>query len=180
MSKKEEIDQPLLQIKVMTERVTKVHAEILVLGIFQDVRPLKGLAGEVDWIYNGIISHLILREKIFGRVGEATLLATQRKLPTPKILIMGLGKREKFTDTTFQEICEIALNTISQLQTKQCAMELFDLTHCALDSAKSIETFIRVMKPMTVQEGLELSLLVRDENKARQIQQRLSGAWGSA
>lgn len=180
MSKKEEIDQPLRKIEVLTERVTKVHAEILVLGIFQDVRPLKGLAGEVDWIHNGIISHLILREKIFGRVGEATLLATQRKLPTPKILIMGLGKRAEFTHATFQEICEMALNTISQLQTKQCAMELFGLTDCTLDSAKSIETLIRVMKPMPVREDLDLSLLVRDENKARQIQQRLSGALGYA
>jgi hypothetical protein len=163
----------------MTERVTKVRAEILILGVFQDARPPQGLAGEVDWIHHGILSRLILDEKFAGKIGDALLLHTRHKLPTPTTLILGLGDREGFDDTTLQRIFGIALDKIQHLQVKQCAMELFGLTDCRLDPQKFVESLMEAMKPVPVVKGLDLSLLVGDESKARQIEQRLSIVRGS-
>jgi hypothetical protein len=37
-------------IKVLAQKVTKINAEVLVAGFFQDDRPLIGLAAELAWI----------------------------------------------------------------------------------------------------------------------------------
>ena len=171
---KEGIEQPLLPVKVMTERVTKIRAEIMILGVFQDVRPPRGFAGEVDWIHNGILSGLILKKKFDGKIGDALLLHTRRKLPTPATLILGLGQRDKFNYATLRLIFETALEKVSHLQVKQCVMELFGLMDCMLDLHKSIECLQEALKPIPALQGFDLCLLVCDEDKARQIEQRLS------
>ena len=62
-----------LNLKTVSQRVTRIHSEVIVLGFFQDVRPLIGLAADIDWIYDGILSRLILGRKIQGGGGRDNL-----------------------------------------------------------------------------------------------------------
>ena len=164
----------MLRIKVLNQRVTKVRTEVLVLGIFQDVRPLKGLAGEVDWIHCGILSRLILSGRISGKIGESTLLATQHKLPTSKVLVMGLGELAKFNHVQFQRACESAFKKLIQLQAKHCVMELFGLFECGSEGGKSVMVLMDVIKQKRILKDLDLFLLVPDERKASQVEQQLT------
>jgi hypothetical protein len=174
------MERPLLSLKVLTERVTKIRAEILVLGVFQDQRPLHGLAGEVDWIHHGILSHLIQQDKFSGKIGDALLLHTHPKLPTPTTLLLGLGPRGRFDYSTLRQISEIAMSKIWHLQAKQCAMEFFGLLDCALDLPQSVDSLWEALKAGPVTQGVDVSLLVADENKARQIEQRFIAVRGTA
>ncbi|MBI3596328.1 MAG: hypothetical protein HY203_04140 [Nitrospirae bacterium] len=166
-------------IKVLAQKVTKINAEVLVAGFFQDDCPLTGLAAELDWIYNGILSRLILRNRIRGDVKETTLLATQRKLHAQKILIIGLGKREELTQRILQDIYSHIGHTLSQLHIKDCAVELFGQTGRASEDAKAVEV---ILKSLRTDPGcpMELSLLVPEEEKAQRIRQRVLDLTGSA
>jgi leucyl aminopeptidase len=166
-------------IKVLAQKVTKINAEVLVAGFFQDDQPLTGLAAELDWIYNGILSRLILRNRIRGEVKETTLLATQRKLRAQKILMIGLGKREELTQRILQDIYSHIGQTLSKLHIKDSAVELFGLTGRASEDAKGLEAILKSLRT-DPDHPMELSLLVPEEEQAQRIRQRVLHLAGSA
>lgn len=159
-------------IKVVAQRVTKVNTEMIVAGFFQDDRPLTGLAAELDWILNGILSRLILRNRIRGDVNETTLLATQRKLHAHKILIIGLGKRTELTQRIFQQIITHLGHTLSKLQIKDCAVGLFGQSGRTSDDARMVETIVNSFRS-DPDRPLDLSLLISEEEKAQRIRQQV-------
>jgi len=152
---------------------------VLVAGFFQDDRPLTGLAAELDWINNGILSRLILRNRIRGAVKETTLLAARRKLHAQKILMIGLGKREDLTQRILQDIYFHIGKTLSQLHIKDCAVELFGLTGRASEDAKGVEAILNSLRTDS-DPPMELSLLVPEEEQAQRIRQRVLQLTGSA
>ncbi len=166
-------------LKVITQKVTKLHSEVLVLGFFQNDRPLKGLAAEIDWIYNGLISRLILRKKIKGGVGEAMLLATERKLYTHKVLVMGLGIREDYTEKTAQDVYCRVRNALIELQIKDCALDLFGFSDGCLRIDQCIQALIHGLY-MDPAPGIETLILAQDEENAQRIQQQIYQAVGES
>ena len=167
------------RVKVAAEKISRVHSEILVLGIFQDVRPLAGPAGDVDWMHNGIISRLMIRNKVRGAVGEATLLAGQRKLNAPKIMIVGLGKKDRLTPEVVREVYSHVYRTLAMMQVKDCAVELFTQSNSIQESAKAVEAMVLGFQ----EEGerrIEAILLIPDEDRARRIERHLDSLAGHA
>ena len=136
--------------KVVNQPVTKIRTDMLVLGIYQDVRPLRGPAEEVDWIYGGLLSRLIRDSKIAGKLGEATLLATQRKLPASKVLIIGLGEQNSFSETHYLEVLNITFKKLLQLQVSRCAMEMFGLLNGQLNAGKAVSHLFSCAKQYSV------------------------------
>ncbi|MEK6683973.1 MAG: M17 family peptidase N-terminal domain-containing protein [Nitrospirota bacterium] len=166
-------------VKIIAQRATKLHAGALVAGFFKDDRPLAGLSAEIDWIHNGIISHLILRGRIRGDLKETTLLATQRKLHVNNILLIGLGKKDPLTPQTLQEVYSHISHTLSQLHITDYAVEWFGPTGPAVEEAKIVEA---VLAGLGTDPGrsIERTLLVPDEEKAQRIRQRMQSATGDA
>lgn len=166
-------------VKVIAQKPSKIHAEVLVAGFFQEDRPLAGLSAELDWIHNGIISHLILRDKIHGNLKETTLLATQRKLHAQKILLVGLGKKNQWTVKTLQEVYSHIYRTLSQLHVKDFAIELVGRTGFAPEDAKTVEA---VLMGLDAGSGpaMEITLIVPDEDRAQRVRQDIQQVTGNA
>lgn len=179
MQKRELERAALSRVKVVAQKVTRVRSEILVLGFFQDARPLAGLAAEVDWIHNGILSRLILHSKIRGVLGETTLLATQRKLHAHKVLVIGLGKKEKFTDQALQEVYSRIYQILLQLHIHDCAVELFSSADSTLEGTKAVEAILQHLST-DPSRRFEMTFLVPDEEKAQRIQQHVYNLAGNA
>ena len=105
-----------MQIRALSERVTRIRTDILVLGFFRMSRPVRGLAGEVDWIYNGIFSRLMKLQKLKGHRGEAMLLASESKLLTPKVLLIGLGSSHSYNDSVLLQVLLDVRNRLTALK----------------------------------------------------------------
>ncbi|MBI3610109.1 MAG: hypothetical protein HY204_05325 [Nitrospirae bacterium] len=166
-------------VNVISEKATRIRSEILVAGFFQDDRPLYGLAAEIDWIHNGIVSRLILRNKIRGAFGEATLLAAQRKLHAPKILIVGLGKRGELTARTLQDLYARIDRILLQLQINDGVVELFSPSDGATPGTGGVEAAVRNLGTDPNRRRM-IHLLVSDEEKAQRIQQQVLHLTGKA
>ncbi len=166
-------------VKVLSQKLTKVHTDILALGFFQDIRPLIGYSGEIDWIQNGILSCLILQDKIRGVLSEATLLPAQRKLPAPKILIMGLGVSTQFSERSLGEIYSRIYQILGQLHVKNGTTELFGRSEGIQEITRAAEVLLREQRRESAR-GIEMSVLVPNEERARQIQQVLQQRMGAA
>src|SRR5919109_1227653 len=88
---------PGLTVKVLLRDITKVESDAVVVGFFEDVRPLKGLAGRLDWLLCGSLSRLLIENRLRGSLGDVALLTARGKIPAQKIFMVGLGPRSGFS-----------------------------------------------------------------------------------
>jgi len=161
-----------MQIRALSERVTQIRAEILVLGFFQDVRPVRGLAGEVDWIHNGIFSHLMKQQKLKGQCGEAMLLASETKLLTPKVLLVGLGPSPSYNDSVLRQALLDIRSRLEALKVKRFAMETIGVESRLMGWKHFFDIFLATFKSSTA-EDLDVTLLASGEEEARAITEQI-------
>jgi leucyl aminopeptidase len=85
-----------MKIEVQAGDICERDAGAIVVNLFQGVRSPGGATGAVDSALDGAISRLIEAGDIKGKAGELTLIHTLGRLPSPKVIVAGLGKSEKF------------------------------------------------------------------------------------
>jgi leucyl aminopeptidase len=83
-----------VQIDSLTTSALETAADAIAVGVFQDA-PLAGAAEQVDQALSGAVRGLIERQEFSAGAGEtAALLVPAGK--ARQVLLVGLGKREKF------------------------------------------------------------------------------------
>ena len=71
-----------------------MRADLAVVPLFANERPLRAAAGRVDWRLCGRLSHLFAEGRLSGAVGEAVLLPGGGGICAPRVLGLGAGARE--------------------------------------------------------------------------------------
>ncbi len=131
-------------VNISLEDIRKVASDAIVVAIFEDVRPLKGFAGQLDWLLCGSLSNVLLTKRMTGSLGDVALFTSREKVPSPKIFMMGLGPRSEFSRSTLRAAAKTAASSLVGARAAQAAMELL------LPPDTDPETCISVL-----QEGLE-------------------------
>lgn len=162
-----------MRVGIFSGKLTKLHAEVLVVSCFEDIRPLRGLAGEVDWLYGGIFSNLLMQGKVTGKLGEILLLATQQKMQVPKVILAGLGPSHSYEIDDFGLVSKRIAGIMTGLQARECAVELLPPASRSLDLALLMESFLKGMDKTKKLEPFDLTFVVKDGEKARALQQRI-------
>ncbi len=162
-----------MRVGIFSGKLTKLHSEVLVVSCFEDIRPLRGLAGEVDWLYGGIFSTLLMQGKITGKLGEILLLATQQKMQVPKVILAGLGSSGACEAADFTRVAQKIAGTMTGFQARECAMELLAPSSRPLDPVLLMESFLKGMEETKKLEPFDLTFVVKDGEKARALQQRI-------
>jgi len=128
---------PGLTVRVVLQDMKKLENEALIVGFFEEVRPLKGLAGELDWLLCGALSRLILDTKLQGALGDAALLTPQGKLPVQKIFLVGLGPAAGFSLSALRTAAKNAAATAVNAGVKKAAIECFKSPEVLLEASVS-------------------------------------------
>lgn len=102
----------------------EIDADILALTLFEDERPLRGHAGMVDWRMNGELSRMIVNGYVSGREGEPLLISTDSRIPSPRILLFGIGDSKLFEPKRFQGLLTAFVRTISKLNLSRLAVTI--------------------------------------------------------
>jgi len=116
-----------LVLKVLMHDIRKLETDAVAVGFYEDIRPLKGAAGALDWILCGSLSRLIIQQKISGAIGEAALLTTKGKIPAPKVFMVGLGPRSQMTPSALREASRSAAATIVGAGVIRAALDCFPI-----------------------------------------------------
>lgn len=82
--------------KPTLESLDELSSDSISLFLFDDVRPLRGLAGLVDWRLGAAISRQIEAGWITRKPGERFILPAHNKLPVNKVVGFGLGPTSSF------------------------------------------------------------------------------------
>ncbi len=143
----------------------------LVLTTFTDDRPLRGLAGQVDWRLNGRLSRWLLDEFVDAHYREVTLTPLAGQLPFQRLLLVGLGSRQDYTAERFAEMCVFCFSTLARMGVTEFAMEMpgrvgldiglrqalvgwRDALAASFDAAQLATMQICVVEPASVQREL--------------------------
>ena len=98
-----------MKIKVESGDITEHEAKVIIVNLFQGVKSPGGATGAVDAALEGGITALISEGEIKGKAGEASLVHTLGRMPTPRVIIAGLGKQDSFNFNVIRNLMGTAL-----------------------------------------------------------------------
>lgn len=149
-----------MDLKVILQDVRKFETEALVVGCYEDVRPLKGLAGELDWLLCGSLSQLLMTNRISGSLGDAALLTPRGKLPVQKLFMIGLGPGKAGSTDSVRAFARNAAESVLASGAGRMALEYVP------SSASGEEPHVQAIKAGLAEGGrgrrLDVTLLVHD------------------
>lgn len=105
-------------------RLDEVSAEVVACGIYSDERPLRGLAGLLDWRLAGRLSRLAKESFLVGSSGEVLALPARPRLPFDKCIVVGLGPRRSFDESGCRKALARILDALAGLSVKKALVEV--------------------------------------------------------
>jgi hypothetical protein len=144
------------------EDIDRLDQDVLVLALFADERPLRGLNGLVDWRLNGRISRLLETNVLGSVTGEQSLVNAAGRLPAERLLLFGLGKKGDFDNMVFVNSCEQLVDTVLGLKPKGIALTVPGSQH---SSEFLLERLAILLKELHSRYDGSVTLFVdKDEN----------------
>jgi hypothetical protein len=105
-------------------RLDEASAEVVACGIYKDERPLRGLAGLIDWRLAGRLARLAKESFLVGEGGELLALPVRPRLPFDKCIVVGLGARRSFDETGSRKALARVLDALAGLHVKKALVEI--------------------------------------------------------
>lgn len=107
-----------MKIKVKTGEIQKMNSELIVVNLFEGVVEPGGATAAVDKALDGQISRLIADGDFKGKAQETALLYTNGATPAKRVLVVGLGKEEKFGLEAIRLAAATAAKRVRDLRVK--------------------------------------------------------------
>lgn len=101
--------------------------DLLILSAAAGERPLRGLAGLIDWRLRGALSHWLGRGFATCIWGERVLYPTRGLLPQPRLLLVGLGQSTDLRRDRALAVARAALEAAAGLGATRVVCDLFGL-----------------------------------------------------
>lgn len=128
-----------MEIKVLNAELKKQTCDILVVGVWEKTEILSGITASVDESLNGLISEFaIKKDKFVGKYKDTYILQTYGKIPANKVLIVGLGEKDKFTPNKLRELSAKIVNKALSIKAKKVCVDLGKLEFEALISGQVV------------------------------------------
>ncbi|MBK7779387.1 MAG: leucyl aminopeptidase [Ardenticatenia bacterium] len=103
-----------VQLTVLTADLAAVEADAIVVNLFQGVTSPGGATGAVDHALGGRISQAIAAGGLKGRLGETLVLFSASGVKAPRVVVVGLGKREGFGEEAVRRASAAAAKAARQ------------------------------------------------------------------
>ena len=145
-------------------------AEVIACAIWEDQRPMLGLAGLLDWRLAGGLSALAKSGFLTGARGEVLMVPGRPRLPFEKVLLFGLGPHATFDDGVARGVLEHFISVLDGLRVKRAVIELPGRSDGTLDASRAGEL---LMECATDPLDREAWIFVEGEEAERPIRKRV-------
>lgn len=123
-------------------RLDETPTEVLVCHLFADERPPRGVAGLLNWRLSGKLDRLIEAGFVKGALGEVLLLPGRPRLSADKVLLFGLGPRQRFDDEAYGRVAKHVLSALVDLCVRTAVVELPGRHVDALSPEEAADRFL--------------------------------------
>lgn len=128
-----------MKIKVLNAELKEQSCDVLVVGVWEMTETLSGVIASVDEALGGIISEFVIKkDKFRGKYKETYLLQTYGKIPANKVLVVGLGEKEKFTSNKLRELSAKIVKKVLTIKAKKVCIDLGKLEFDAFISGQVV------------------------------------------
>jgi leucyl aminopeptidase len=110
-----------MELKVEVGRIEECKADTIIVNLFESVTHPGGATGAVDQAANGAIQEIISNGDFSGKMGEVAVIYPRGAIAAKRVLIVGLGKREKFDLEAVRKASGIAIKRARDLGAKEVA-----------------------------------------------------------
>lgn len=86
-----------MELRVQTGDVSSLKSDGIVVNLFEGATTPEGATFSVDKKLKGLLTKLIKKGDIKGKLGNATIVHTLERLPADRVCVVGLGKPSEFT-----------------------------------------------------------------------------------
>jgi len=114
-----------MQVILSTESPDLPGHQCLVLGVFSDEKPPRGICGFIDWRLNGFISREIKAGRITGDFLEKVIIPPYpRRINAELLLLCGMGTTTELSYDRISTAARSIMGTVDGLRIKNFAFEL--------------------------------------------------------
>jgi hypothetical protein len=144
-------------------------AELCACSIWNDERPMRGLAGLLDWRLAGRLSAMQRSGFLHGKRGELLLVPGKPHLPFEKVLVLGLGARTAFGEDDFREAVGLLARTLLGVRVRRAMVELPGRVGDAIEPERAVALALECVGEST---DLDTWWIVEGAQAQRRIEQR--------
>ena len=115
-----------MELTVQAGQLHEATADAVVVNLFQGVSEPGGATGAVNAALGGAISRLIGAGDFTGKLNQAAVLypTAEASLPAPRVILVGLGKRDEFTLDRARQVAATAARKARDLGARSLASVL--------------------------------------------------------
>lgn len=106
----------MIQVHVTQGNLAQQATDCVVVNLFEGVTTPGGATGAVDQALGGAISTLVASGDFTGKIGTTAVLYANGNLPAKRVLVVGLGKREKFDLKVVRKVGATVQQALRKLQ----------------------------------------------------------------
>ncbi len=110
-----------MKIELVIGDIIRHRADMVVVNLFEGEKIPGGATGAVDAAIGGAVAAAIRDGDFQGKWGETLLLRPGRGLASPRLMVVGLGKKEKFTPDLVRQSALPAMRVAKKLKLKTVA-----------------------------------------------------------
>jgi cytosol aminopeptidase family protein len=143
--------------------------ELLACSVWRDQRPMRGVAGLLDWRLAGALSRLARKGFLAGELGEVVFVQGRPRLCFEKVLVFGLGARSGFGEGTFRQCLSHVLRALGGLKVRRAVVELPGRADGLLEAERAREL---VLECLGDSETHDVWWLVEPPEAQRRIAER--------
>ena len=122
-----------MNITVARGEIQKRREQALVVNLFEGVEQPGGATGAVDREIGGLIGRAVADGDFAGKKNETLLLYTHGRIEAPRVLVVGLGKKEAFDAEGARQAAGTAAGKLQDLGVEKAATILHGAGEAGLD-----------------------------------------------
>lgn len=128
-----------MEIKVLNAQLKEQACDVLVVGLWEKSETLTGVTASVDEALGELISKFAIKKDNFkAKFKETYLLQTYGKIPASKVLVVGLGEKDKFNPNKLRELSAKIVQKASGIKAKKICIDLGKLEFDAAVSGQVV------------------------------------------
>ncbi|MDJ0786073.1 MAG: M17 family peptidase N-terminal domain-containing protein [Myxococcota bacterium] len=155
--------------------VSEVPSDGLVAPCFEDELPLRGPAGFADWRLCGMLSRRLSEGRFQGASGEALLVPTLGRMRTPRVLLLGLGPRQRCSEQTLRAAGRDAALRLLSLGSRVPALALPPERSLPMEASSQVRGWVHGVADALAEQPAALALrIVAPEGEGARLRSGLT------
>ena len=126
------------------ETLDQLQTELIVLPFFSDERPMRGVAGLVDWRLCASLSRKRMAGYVDERFARKSLFAHPPKLETEGLLLVGLGASPDFDTRLARRACLVIAHALRDARVSTVALALPGRSVDLLPAVEAMQIWLEV------------------------------------